>query len=690
MRTDDFYYTYKMFITLASETVLPVAVFDIDVNYLACSQKWLEILCIEFSRIGGMNHFDLCPNTPEDLKEMFEKALDGERIALKEERYIMQDGAVRYFNWYISPWYKEAKYIGGITVYVNDVTGYIKNKMETENQLRSLREAQRLAKVGHWELDTNTNHLYWSDEVYRIFELQPQEFDGTYKGFIDRIHPEDREKVNNVYKKSVTDKSSYQITHRLITADNELKYVEEKCYHDYDSLGDIERSIGTVLDITQKKEKEILLDLLTKIYKAFLEDKEEVLFADLSEILINAFECEQGIVGYIDKKGSFVSPALTNTLFTDYETDKKSVILPKHIWSTMLKNTPFNENTTIEAKTFILAEESKILKNSIAAPILKNDQVIGMFLLGNKKNGFSKQDKSGCLEISQLISPILSNWLDNLFYKKELEEINLSLEERIEREIEVRKKNEQVMFEQKKFIDMGQMINAIAHQWRQPLNNIQLISNIMKDINDGIEYDVEYEELFDKHFMSSTIDDFRYFFSSKKEKTNFSIMKELLTTIELIKPQYDHDSINIIVSCGCNDNKINCTKKYIANYCNQNNDIVHGCSSGLKQVFLNILNNARDAILENYKKDVLAEKTIEIITDIGKNSVSIDFFNYGKNIPKDIMNCIFDPYFTTKEEGKGIGIGLYMSKEIIEHNLNGKLTCQNRDDGVVFNINIPL
>jgi PAS domain S-box-containing protein len=121
-----------------------------------------------------------------------------------------------------------------------------------------LRKAQAIAHVGSWELDLATDRLTWSDEVYRIFGLQPQEFKATYEAFLERIHPEDREAVNAAYMGSVREgRDSYEITHRVIrNATGEIRWVHEKCEHLRDSSGAIIRSIGMVQDITEQKQAE--------------------------------------------------------------------------------------------------------------------------------------------------------------------------------------------------------------------------------------------------------------------------------------------------------------------------------------------------------------------------------------------------------------------------------------------------
>jgi PAS domain S-box-containing protein len=124
-----------------------------------------------------------------------------------------------------------------------------KEKAE-KNELK-LKEAQKLAKIGNWELDLINNKLTWSDEIYRIFGCEPQEFGATYDAFLDFIHPDDRDFVNNSYLNHIKSKEPYNLIHRILLANNEIKYVNERCNSDFDKKGNALRSIGTVADITE-------------------------------------------------------------------------------------------------------------------------------------------------------------------------------------------------------------------------------------------------------------------------------------------------------------------------------------------------------------------------------------------------------------------------------------------------------
>ena len=144
-----------------------------------------------------------------------------------------------------------------------EIATNITHKKESENQQKiltnSLKEAQKLAQMGSWELDHTTNKLSWSDEIYRIFAVAPEQFAETYEAFLALIHPDDKESVRRTYADSVKNKTPYSIVHRIQLADGTIKYVTENCLTTYHKDGSPLRSIGTIQDITDLKKAEAAL-----------------------------------------------------------------------------------------------------------------------------------------------------------------------------------------------------------------------------------------------------------------------------------------------------------------------------------------------------------------------------------------------------------------------------------------------
>lgn len=142
----------------------------------------------------------------------------------------------------------------------------------SRNMVQMYVEAQRIAKIGCWELDLLNNNLIWSDEIFCIFEIDSDRFDASYESFLDAIHPDDREAVNHAYSESVKNRTPYEIEHRLLMPDGRVKYVIERCKTDYDSSGNPLRSFGTVQDITERRSIEERLIKREQEFRALAEN----------------------------------------------------------------------------------------------------------------------------------------------------------------------------------------------------------------------------------------------------------------------------------------------------------------------------------------------------------------------------------------------------------------------------------
>ncbi|MFH0823007.1 MAG: PAS domain S-box protein [Pseudomonadota bacterium] len=226
------------------------------------NRKGCEILGYEESEILKRNWFDhFLPEAIRDpIRGIYKKIMDGERVIgeYAENPILTSDGEERIIAWHSSILRDRDGSIIGALYSGDDITRRRKAEEDLRKSEALLSKSQEIAHVGSWELDLTTNRLIWSDEVYRIFGMPPKEFDASYEAFLEAVHPDDRERVDAAYAKSIRDgNDTYEVEHRVVAkGSGEIRTVHEKCVHIRDSIGRITRSIGMVQDITDRKRME--------------------------------------------------------------------------------------------------------------------------------------------------------------------------------------------------------------------------------------------------------------------------------------------------------------------------------------------------------------------------------------------------------------------------------------------------
>ncbi len=244
--------------------------WNLITNEVFFSTQWKKMLGFSENEIqGSLQEWGnrVHPDDKEKVYQDINKHINGEtdfyenehRVLCKDNTYkwILDRGKIVSYTSDNKP----ERMIGTHS----DITDRKKAEQALKQSDENLKRAQQIAKIGHWELDIVNNKLFWTDEVFRIFDLKPQEFGATYEAFLNNIHPDDKEKVDLAYANSLKDKIPYEIEHRLLLRTGKIKYVVERCNTEYNSKGDPIFSIGTILDITERKKSEETLSLFKKI-----------------------------------------------------------------------------------------------------------------------------------------------------------------------------------------------------------------------------------------------------------------------------------------------------------------------------------------------------------------------------------------------------------------------------------------
>lgn len=295
------------------------------------------------------------------------------------------------------------------------------------------------------------------------------------------------------------------------------------------------------------------------------------------------------------------------------------------------------------------------------------------------------------------VSPFFDGMFVTVFFDlTEQKRLEAKLEERVAQELEKNRRQEQLLIQQSRLAALGEMMGAIAHQWRQPL---AALSAVLMNIQDEYDYgELNKDSLEDLmrdgdellKFMSNTIDDFRNFFKPSKSKVVFDLGSKACGALNIVKSQLINNNIISIVRHQTNTSDpgtvpVDCLENEKIKF------LVEGYPNEMVQVILNLINNSKDAIHQRIdeRKLISGEGKIEIFLSKQDRHVLLNVCDNGGGIPESILPKLFDPYFTTKEPGKGTGIGLYMAKMIVENNMHGKITAENRGDGACFMIRLP-
>lgn len=296
-----------------------------------------------------------------------------------------------------------------------------------------------------------------------------------------------------------------------------------------------------------------------------------------------------------------------------------------------------------------------ILARKLAKPILSASDELKLIEMGDYTHNIPKEFLERKDEIGEFHNAILA------------------IQSELKNEAEVNREKDVFMIYQSKQAKIGEMVGNISHQWKQPLNTINLILTNLYD-------DYKYQELDENEFektintlrkivdnMANTIKDFTDFLKPSKENTKFDLAEAIHMVLDLMEVslKYNQISINVDVEPGMR---------------------ILGLYNEFAHVLFNVLNNARDAIIASQ----VGEKYISIRTFSKDDEVVIEIKNTGDQIPAEIMEKLFQPYFTTKGDKDGTGVGLYISRIIVEQRMNGKIQLENAEDGVCCRIKLNI
>ena len=522
------------------------------------------------------------------------------------------------------------------TKFINSIFYRYNKRLETRNKMyKKWKDRYELAIIasndGLWDIDLTTNNIFFSGKWLDMFGYEKGEIKNLQE-WLNIIHREDRPIVENRLQTHLQGKSEHFISeYRIKNKWNEYKWilVRGKAFKDKEEKP--KRMLMMSMDIERRKRlsKELqYVDLLVEYGRIviFKWKNDETLTPEYVSKSISSF-------GYDTK---------------DFENRKDSFLDFVHEED--------SEELQVEIKKAIENDKKSFTR---VFRVLEKDNTIRWVF---NRTIFLKDDFGNVTHLYGYITDITKMKLTE-------EELKLKVEEEVAKNIE----KDRILVHQSKLAAMGEMLGNIAHQWRQPLNNVNLLTHFIRDNYENLSKsdveDIICDTKLQIDYMSQTIDDFRNFYQPTKDKVKFDLKESINSCIKIVETQLEESRMKVEVLG---------ERTQIISYKNE-----------FQQVILNILNNANDATLIKRKKENFdAKMSISIINE--NNKIKILLENNSGEVEKQIMERMFEPYFTTKFEDQGTGIGLYMAKTIIEKNMNGSIEAKNIKDGVVFTIILPL
>ena len=521
---------------------------------------------------------------------------------------------------------------------------YLKQSQLKEDKLsRQINEVYSIFNSGNivlfrWNNDEHWSIDYVSDNVYGLLGYTKDEFMNNKVAYASLIDKRDIEQVTQ----EVADASENGIVnfahkpYRVKTKGGDTLWVNDSSQILRDKDGNIEYFVGYIQNATQLKQYELDIQNEKERFRLAIDGSNDGLWD---------WNPQTNDVWYSPRWKSMLG-------YKDSELKNRHDEWISRIHPDDYENTFERIQAHIDGKTEVYESEHRI----------KHKDGHWVWVLDRGK---VRTDDHG-------IAQRFVGFHTDITQKKNQEEI---LQLKIKEALEENTRQLQTLQQQSKMASMGEMIGAIAHQWRQPLNELGLsIQNLKYDYKAGV-VDKDFIDNFIEYnkktimFMSNTIDDFRSFFRVDKEKKKFNVMETTQAVVSMQSAQLS--SLNITT-----------------NITGDSFDHI-GYQSEYQQVVLNIVNNAKDALVDNNIENPTISIAISICSNLDKNNqcCKVVISDNAGGIPEDVINRIFEPYYTTKEQGKGTGMGLYMSKMIIEENMGGKLMVENIHGGASFTIN---
>jgi PAS domain S-box-containing protein len=638
---------------------LGIALTDMQGRFIEYNKAFLDICGYPEDELDALDYWTLTPKKYEaDEARQLESLQKTGRYGPYVKEYIRKDGSLIsvQLNGLLITGRDGKKYIWSI---FEDITERKRIEAVSRRHKEMLDEAQQLVHLGSWDMDLVANHMVWSDEIFRIFEVDLACRDVSYETCLSFAHPDDRELVNQAYITSVKEKSAYDITYRLLLPDGRVKWVHERCNTFYDADGKPLRSIGTTQDITRYKEAQ---DARTRFATILQESPDVVGIVDSAGRTLFFNKAGRKLLGMGETED------ISHLKIADYHPDWAArVVLEEGLPAVVAQGTWSGE-------TALLTRSGKEI------PML---QVI-----------MSHKDEDGAVEF---YAAVMHNISARKTMEAELHTYNDELED-INRQLRDAQAN---LLQSEKMASIGQLAAGVAHEINNPIgfvsSNFGALEQYLKDLFEMLDvYErveatmpeaglIEVRKVRQQKELAFLREDVPALMNESRD--GITRVKKIIQNLKEFSHAGDsdewqwadlHSGLDSTLAIVWNE------IKYHAQVNKEYGDIpeIECLPSELNQVFMNLLVNAAHAI----------ETTgvITIRTGMQGEEVFVQISDNGHGILPENLKRIFDPFFTTKPVGKGTGLGLSLSFGIVKKH-HGRIEVQSEAGrGTAFTLWLPV
>jgi len=652
----------KLNIAIDEKNILEGRLRNLASNYRTILEGQLELifkldenLKIEFSNkafsnffnysIDGVSKNSLSEISEELYSELLRKIeeMNGNKRASNFEFSISNcELELKWLEWSV---FKDMEFDGlHYLVVGRDVSEKRKLKESMIRKEKLLEKTESSAKIGSWEWDSYSKILRGSDEFYRLYELEKGESNLDLELICMKTHPEDRDVMERILFHIPKKNQKLEAQHRMISRDGKTKYFKVLIYCEYDEINDVKNLYGITCDISQYKMIEATFVSSLSLHKENYHDKvyfeldTNCRLKYLNEFACSFFECEE------------VSKSL-GASFVDFFTLNDKDRIAEILQYSMQNGEFVFDQFTVE--TYEGMHKKVVLAAHVFAEEL-NKGIRGVLT--------EISDSDSYTEFQEIISNLKRK-------EKQFQESNIKLKEKIEKELEINEFQKQLLTKKSELESLGKMASSIVHEINQPLTGISMImDNIllrlsMKNIEEEYLRDKCSRVFQDIDRIKKYLSQIGIFNSSQniKDCGSVDVNSTLIEAIDIVEKQYKNSRIDVNL-------EVNPESLYVC-----------GNKYKLQKVIIDVLNNSFESIGERLQKDGGKEfdENIQISTKKVHDQVVISIRDNGNGIDPENLNYIFEPFFTTKQNGIGSGLGLYVSKDIIQK-MNGEIAVSSK------------